>query len=50
MDFEMARHNMVESQIRPNRVTDERLIGAMARLPRSALGIYFATFAVVLKG
>lgn len=30
----LARFNMVESQIRPNRVTDERLLGALAELPR----------------
>ncbi|MGH6663066.1 MAG: protein-L-isoaspartate O-methyltransferase family protein [Rhodospirillales bacterium] len=36
MDFAAARHNMVESQIRPNRVTDERLIAAMATVPREA--------------
>jgi len=36
MDFDTARHNMVESQIRPNNVTEERLIGAMAALPREA--------------
>jgi len=36
VDFATARHNMVESQIRPNRVTDERLIAAMAAVPREA--------------
>jgi len=34
--FEAARHNMVESQIRPNRVTDQRLIEAFATIPREA--------------
>ena len=34
MDFKLARHNMVESQIRPNEVTDPLLIDAMATLPR----------------
>jgi protein-L-isoaspartate(D-aspartate) O-methyltransferase len=34
MDFLTARHNMVESQIRPNRVTDTDLIEALAKLPR----------------
>lgn len=34
MDFAAARRNMVESQIRPNRVTDERLIAALAMVPR----------------
>lgn len=34
MNFAAARHNMVESQIRPNRVTDEKLIAAFAKIPR----------------
>ena len=34
MDFEAARHNMVESQIRTNQVTDPRIIDAMAEIPR----------------
>lgn len=34
MDFALARHNMVESQIRTNRVTDEAVIDAMEDLPR----------------
>ena len=33
-DYAAARLNMVESQIRPNRVTDLRLVGAMFDLPR----------------
>lgn len=33
-DYAVARFNMVANQIRPNRVTDERLIGAMSELPR----------------
>ncbi|MEE8352684.1 MAG: protein-L-isoaspartate O-methyltransferase [Rhodospirillales bacterium] len=36
MDFDLARRNMVESQIRPNRVTDMHLIEAMESLPREA--------------
>ena len=36
MDFDIARRNMVDSQIRPNNVTEERLIGAMEALPREA--------------
>jgi len=32
--FAIARANMVESQLRPNGVTDRRILGAMARLPR----------------
>lgn len=33
-DYAAARLNMVESQVRPNRVTDLRLISAMMELPR----------------
>ena len=36
MDFAVARHNMVESQIRPNRVTDPYILEAIAELPREA--------------
>jgi protein-L-isoaspartate(D-aspartate) O-methyltransferase len=32
--FAEARKNMVDSQIRPNRVTDPRIVSAMRRLPR----------------
>jgi protein-L-isoaspartate(D-aspartate) O-methyltransferase len=32
--FAEARNRMVDSQIRPNRVTDPRIIAAMRRLPR----------------
>ncbi|MGA3398376.1 MAG: protein-L-isoaspartate O-methyltransferase [Acetobacteraceae bacterium] len=32
--FAEARNRMVDSQIRPNRVTDPRISGAMRRLPR----------------
>ena len=34
MDFSSARHNMVESQLRPNRVTDTVLMDALTILPR----------------
>jgi protein-L-isoaspartate(D-aspartate) O-methyltransferase len=34
MDFALARANMIESQVRPNGVTDERIILAMAAVPR----------------
>lgn len=34
MDFAVARQNMVESQIRTNRVTDPRILEAMRELPR----------------
>jgi protein-L-isoaspartate(D-aspartate) O-methyltransferase len=34
MNFQTARHNMVESQIRTNQVTDERILAAMDSLPR----------------
>ena len=33
-DFATARFNMVENQIRPNRVTDARVLEAMADVPR----------------
>ncbi len=36
MDFEAARRNMIDSQVLPNRVTDDRVIEAMAELPREA--------------
>ncbi len=36
MDFAAARHNMVESQIRTNRVTDPYILDAIADLPREA--------------
>ncbi|MDA1091601.1 MAG: protein-L-isoaspartate O-methyltransferase [Proteobacteria bacterium] len=36
MDFATARYNMVEGQIRPNHVTDDTLIDALASLPREA--------------
>jgi protein-L-isoaspartate(D-aspartate) O-methyltransferase len=32
--FAAARHNMVESQVRPNGITDHRIIDAMARVKR----------------
>ena len=33
-DQAAARHNMVESQLKPNRVTDLRVQSAMATIPR----------------
>jgi len=36
MDFAAARLNMVESQLRTNRVVDPRLVEAMASVPREA--------------
>ena len=33
-DFAAARHNMVESQIRPNRVSNPALINALEEVPR----------------
>jgi len=36
MDYAAARHNMVESQIRPNHVTHENLLDALGTLPREA--------------
>lgn len=34
MDYAAARRNMVESQLRPNKVTDAAVLDAMASLPR----------------
>jgi len=34
MDFELARNNMVDSQIRPNKVTDTLVISALRSVPR----------------
>ena len=34
MDFFEARNNMVDSQVRPNKVNDPRIIAAMRQLPR----------------
>jgi protein-L-isoaspartate(D-aspartate) O-methyltransferase len=34
IDYAVQRANMIESQIRPNGVTDPRLIAAMAEIPR----------------
>jgi protein-L-isoaspartate(D-aspartate) O-methyltransferase len=34
LNFAEARNRMVDSQIRPNKVTDPRIIAAMRRLPR----------------
>ena len=34
IDYERQRLNMVESQLRPNEVTDRRLLAAMGTLPR----------------
>ncbi|NQU61859.1 MAG: protein-L-isoaspartate O-methyltransferase [Rhodospirillales bacterium] len=56
MDFDLARRHMVDSQLLPNRVTDERIIGAMARLPREVFvpaefqGIAYVDEAVALDG
>ncbi len=36
MDFNAARRHMIESQIRPNRVTDPVLLAALASVPREA--------------
>ena len=36
MDFTAARRNMVDCQILPNRVTDQRLIEALGTVPREA--------------
>lgn len=34
MDFGAARENMIECQLRTNKITDSRILGAMATLPR----------------
>jgi protein-L-isoaspartate(D-aspartate) O-methyltransferase len=34
LDFAEARNRMVDSQIRPNKVTDPRIVAAMRRIPR----------------
>ena len=36
MDFAVARHNMVENQVRPNKVTDGRVLDALEAVPREA--------------
>lgn len=36
MDYAVARRNMVDTQIIPNRVTDRAVIDAMAEMPREA--------------
>jgi len=35
-DYAVARHNMVQSQVRTNKVTNERLLAAMSELPRES--------------
>lgn len=34
VEFDRQRRNMVDSQLRPNRITDEPILSAMAALPR----------------
>jgi protein-L-isoaspartate(D-aspartate) O-methyltransferase len=34
MDFGAARENMIECQLRTNKITDSRILGAMSMLPR----------------
>jgi protein-L-isoaspartate(D-aspartate) O-methyltransferase len=34
LDFTTARYNMVECQIRPNKVTNDHILNAMGALPR----------------
>ena len=33
-DFTLARRNMIDGQLRPNRVTNPKLLAAIADLPR----------------
>ncbi len=56
MDHALQRHNMVEGQIRPNRVTDALLIAAMGDVPREnfvpaeANGYAYVDQAIALGG
>ena len=34
IDYAIARENMIESQVRPNGITDARVIDAMSEIPR----------------
>lgn len=36
LDYSLARRNMVESQVRPNKVADARILQAMREVPREA--------------
>ena len=36
INFDIARENMIESQVRPNGITDNRVIAAMAEIAREA--------------
>ena len=54
-DFAMARRNMVESQVRPNGITDHRIIDAMAAVaredfvPEARKGIAYLDEDILLK-
>lgn len=56
MDFAAARRNMVDCQILPNRVDDQRIIDAMSKIPRerfvpeSKAGIAYVDEAISLGG
>jgi len=56
MDFAAARRNMVESQIRTNRVTDRRIVAALGEIPREmfvgeeSAGIAYVDEALALGG
>ena len=56
MDFAAARRNMVDCQILPNRVTDQRLISALSTVPREAFvptefkGVAYIDEAIPLSG
>ena len=46
--YDAARANMVENQVRPNKVTDDRVIAAMAAVPRERfVGEEFSAIAYV---
>jgi len=56
MDFAAARLHMVDSQIRPNKVTDERVVDALATVPREAFvsedkqGVAYIDDAIAIEG
>ena len=56
MDFAAARRNMVDCQILPNRVTEQRLIEALGTVPREAFvptefkGVAYVDEAIPLSG
>ena len=49
IDFTVARLNMVESQVRPNGITDRRIIAAIESVAREAFGSAFIDYYLRLK-